>query len=361
MRPATFCRIRIGVVGVGNVEVLAQDLHARAIRRAASVRCRAAVEHEHVLAGERAHEFIDQSGLAHAGVADDRSRGHRYRSSPRRSNAPSNRCNSAWRPTNGVIARVGAASNRERDSAARRISDDFDRALETLHLERADRARFDVVAREANGIGGRENRAWLGDLLHPRGDVHGDADRGVAHVQAMLAHAQYHLAGIEPDADLDRHAMGTLDFVAVMAHQILHGERGARGAHGVILRGDRRAEERHDAVAHHLAHRAAILLDRLAHVLEHRVEQLACLFRVAIGHQFHRSLEVGEKDRDELALAFERRGKRVRAGGSFGRALAAADVAATRWPHSMQNLALNGSAVPHEMHFSASLERGMVR
>src|SRR5204863_4890005 len=124
-------------------------------------------------------------------------------------------------------------------------------------------------------------------------DVHGDADRRVAHVQAVLAHAQYDLAGIEPDADLDRHTVGTLDFVAVMAHEILHSERGTRSAHSVILRGDRRTEQRHDPVAHHLAHRAAVLLDGFAHVLEYRVEQLARLFRIAIGHQFHRSLEVG--------------------------------------------------------------------
>ena len=46
---------------------------------------------------------------------------------------------------------------------------------------------------------------------------------------------------------------------------------------------DRRAEQRHDPVAHHLAHRAAVLLDGFAHVLEHRIEQLARLFRIAVG------------------------------------------------------------------------------
>ena len=231
-----------------------------------------------------------------------------------RSYAVSSRCNSAWRPTNGVIARVGAASKRERDSGGAADFGDFDRSLETLYFEWADRPRFDVVSGEANGLGGSENGAGLRDLLHAGRDVHGDADRGVAHVQAMLAHAQDHLAGIESDADLDRHAMGALDFVAVMAHEVLHGERGARGAHRVVLRSDRRAKQRHDPVAHHLAHRTAVLLDGLAHVLEHGIEQLARLFRIAIGHQFHRTLEVGEQHRDELAFALERGGEGFRAG-----------------------------------------------
>jgi hypothetical protein len=40
-------------------------------------------------------------------------------------------------------------------------------------------------------------------------------------------------------------------------------------------------------------------------VLEHGVEQLPRLLGVAVGEQLHGALEIGEEDRDLLALAFQ--------------------------------------------------------
>ena len=74
----------------------------------------------------------------------------------------------------------------------------------------------------------------------------------------------------------------------------------------MVLVGQRRAEERHDPVAHHLVDGALVAVDRLHHVLEHGVEELARLLGVAVGEQLHRALEVGEEHGDLLALAFER-------------------------------------------------------
>jgi hypothetical protein len=47
-------------------------------------------------------------------------------------------------------------------------------------------------------------------------------------------------------------------------------------------------------------------MDGLHHVLEDRIEDLPRFLGVSVGEQFHRALEVGEKDRDLLALARER-------------------------------------------------------
>jgi hypothetical protein len=57
--------------------------------------------------------------------------------------------------------------------------------------------------------------------------------------------------------------------------------------------------------AHHLVHRALVAVDGLHHPFEHRVENLACLFRVTVGEQLHRALEVGEEHRHLLALALQ--------------------------------------------------------
>src|SRR5207245_1350601 len=70
---------------------------------------------------------------------------------------------------------------------------------------------------------------------------------------------------------------------------------------------ERRPEERHDPVAHYLVDGALITMDGLHHPLEDWIEDLARFLGVAVGEQFHRALEVGEEDRDLLALALEGR------------------------------------------------------
>ena len=94
--------------------------------------------------------------------------------------------------------------------------------------------------------------------------------------------------------------------LGVALDRLLHAQRRVAGAHRVVLVGERRAEQRHDAVAHHLVDGALVAVHRLHHAFEHRIEELARLLRVAVGEQLHRALEVGEQHRDLLALAFQR-------------------------------------------------------
>ena len=93
--------------------------------------------------------------------------------------------------------------------------------------------------------------------------------------------------------------------LGVLLDRVLHPERRVAGAHGVVLVGERRAEERHDPVAHDLVDGALVAVDGLHHPLEDRVEELARLLGVTVGEQLHRALEVGEEDRDLLALALQ--------------------------------------------------------
>ena len=110
-----------------------------------------------------------------------------------------------------------------------------------------------------------------------------------------------------PTGDLDEHALGPSHGLGVLLDRVLHPERRVAGPHRVILMGDRRPEQCHDPVAHHLVHGALVVMDRLHHPLERRVEELAGLLGISIRQQLHRALEVGEEDGDLLALAFERR------------------------------------------------------
>ena len=99
--------------------------------------------------------------------------------------------------------------------------------------------------------------------------------------------------------------MRASQFVAVGADRRLHGERSVACAHGMVLMGERGAEQCHDAVAHDLIHRAFVTVYRFHHRLENRVDDLARFFRVSVSQQFERALDVGEQHRDLLALALE--------------------------------------------------------
>ena len=102
------------------------------------------------------------------------------------------------------------------------------------------------------------------------------------------------------------HPVRAEDALRVLRDRLLHPQRRVARPHRVILVGERRAEERHDPVAHDLVDRALVAVDGLHHALEHGIEELARLLGVAVGEQLHRALEVGEEHGDLLALAFER-------------------------------------------------------
>ena len=108
-----------------------------------------------------------------------------------------------------------------------------------------------------------------------------------------------------PTRICDGHALRAAHLLGVPLDRLLHPQRRVAGAHGVVLVGERRAEERHDAVAHHLVDGALVAVDGLHHALEDGIEELARLLGVAVGEQLHRALEVGEEDGDLLALALE--------------------------------------------------------
>jgi hypothetical protein len=133
----------------------------------------------------------------------------------------------------------------------------------------------------------------------------GLAHRHVVHVQVASNRANDDLARVQTDADLHGDAGAALQVLGVVPDGFLHPKRGIARPHGVILVGERRAEQRHDPVAHDLIHRTLVTVDGLHHPFEHRVEQLASLLGVAVGDEFSRAIHIGEEDRHLLALSLE--------------------------------------------------------
>jgi hypothetical protein len=158
---------------------------------------------------------------------------------------------------------------------------------------------------QAQRVAGEPDAAGRRELLHTGRQVGGLADGGVVHAQIAADRPHHDVARVETDADLHLHALRAAQLFRIAPHGVLHPEGGIARAHRVVLVGEGRAEEGHDPVAHHLVDGALVAMDRLHHPLEDGIEQRPRLFGVAISEQLHGALEVGEQDRDLLALAFE--------------------------------------------------------
>ena len=90
-------------------------------------------------------------------------------------------------------------------------------------------------------------------ICEPLGGVHDVAHGGV--VAAGPQRADEHLAGVDADAHLHRHV--GVDLGPVGGERLLHAQRGPHGPLGVVLVGDRRAEQGDDGVADDLVDPAA--------------------------------------------------------------------------------------------------------
>ena len=145
----------------------------------------------------------------------------------------------------------------------------------------------------------------------------GLADGGVVHSQIAPDAADQDVAGVEPGADLHLDTLAAPQLFRVAPDGVLHAQRRVAGAHRMILVRQRRAEERHDAVTHHLIHRALVSMDGVHHPLEDWIEELAGVLGVSLGEQLHGAFQIGEEHGHLLALAFERRPRRQDALGEM--------------------------------------------
>ena len=187
---------------------------------------------------------------------------------------------------------------------------DRERGVEPLDGPWPERVGADRRLGQPERSGRDDDRARRRHLLHPRGEVGGLADRRVVHAEVVRDRAHDDLAGVEAHPDPDAEPFEPLHLVGPAAHAVLHAQGGVAGADGVVLVGQRRAEERHDPVAHDLVHGALVPVDGLQHALEDRVEQVPRVLGITVGQELHRALEVGEEDGHLLALALERRARR---------------------------------------------------
>ena len=96
------------------------------------------------------------------------------------------------------------------------------------------------------------------------------------HAEVIVDSPDDDLARVEPDADLDRHAVLGADLARERAGGLTQMERRVAGAPCVIPVGDRRAEERHAAVPGELVNEA--LKARLVDDFQARLRRIVRLY-----------------------------------------------------------------------------------
>ena len=175
-----------------------------------------------------------------------------------------------------------------------------------LHVERADRARLEAAAQERVGRVRDEDRARLRERLEPRRQVRGVAGRGVVHLELVADGAGDHHTRVYADARAQRHAALRLEALGEPAELALDRERRQHRALGRVLVRDRRAEQRHQAVARELVHDAFEAVDLAEHELEVLADDLAVLLGVEPLGERRRADQIAEEHGRALALARDR-------------------------------------------------------
>ncbi len=148
-----------------------------------------------------------------------------------------------------------------------------------------------------------EDGPRLGERLQPRGDVDRVAsDKEVAPVACGAGGGD--IAGVDADAHVEfrRVPVGGAALGVEVAQGCLHIQRGAHGAHRIVLVRDRQAEDSHHSVADVFLDRAAVAADLACHRGEERGQQRAHVLGVHAIGQLGGAGEIGEEHGDDTAL-----------------------------------------------------------
>ena len=248
-------------------------------------------------------ELVEEAGLAHPGFPDDCHhlampgpgllqglvQGCEFRLPPHKGRQPPRR--------KRLQARAGRAGTHQLAHLHGRG--------QPLDGHRAQGSDLDPPLRQPQGLGRQPNAPGRRKLFHAGRQVRGLADGRVVHVEIVANGPHHHLPGVESDPDLHLDTMHAAHLVAVAVDGLLHGQRRIAGPHGVVFMRNRRPKQGHNAIAHDLVDGAFVAVHGRHHALQHWVEELARLLRVAVGQQLHGAFEIGKEHRDLLAFAFE--------------------------------------------------------
>ena len=187
-------------------------------------------------------------------------------------------------------------------------------ALELVHAQRLRHAldvRLPEIAQleepfdQAGGVLGEADAVRSGDLLHARSQTDGRTLGGVVHAQVVPDLAHHDLARVEPDAHAKIDPALQAQLVRVAAQLLGEVQRRVTRTLRVVFMGDGRPEEGHDPIARELVDCALEAMHTLGQNREKAVHDAVPLLGINGAGELHRTMDICEEHRDQLALAFE--------------------------------------------------------
>ena len=124
-------------------------------------------------------------------------------------------------------------------------------------------------------------------------------------MQVVANGAHHHLARVQADTDAQLEAAAAPHLVGVGAHRRLHGQGRVTGAHGVVLVGNGRPKERHDAVAQDLVDGALVAVHGVHHAVDGGIEELLGRFGIQAANELGRVFDIRKEHGHLLTLAFQ--------------------------------------------------------
>jgi hypothetical protein len=201
---------------------------------------------------------------------------------------------------------IGRAEHRRRRFRADEVKC-RDRAGEPAELERAGGLERDLVLDESGGRLAEQDCAGRGRLLKPGREMRRVSDRRVVHAQVVADRPDHDESGIEPHPHAERHGLARLERQRPVGHGAGNSEGGERGAPGMVLVGDGRAEERHEAVAQELVHRAFVAVHLRQGELEEAAQEVVHQVGAEALGEGGGAHEIAEEHGHRLALALQHR------------------------------------------------------
>jgi hypothetical protein len=186
-----------------------------------------------------------------------------------------------------------------------RIADAFEREL-------AEIAQLEVVGHQRGGGLGDAGTVRAGELLDALRETYRVALRGIVGTRVVADRPDDDLAGVQAHAHREVEAAPAAELVAERAQPVAQMQGSETGALSVILVGDRRTEESHDAIAGVLIDGPCVAVHAVVENVEEAIEHLVPFLGTEPLRQVHRVLNVGEQHGDLLVLALDmRRGERM--------------------------------------------------
>ena len=178
---------------------------------------------------------------------------------------------------------------------------------EPAELERAGGLERDLVVDESGGRLAEQDCAGRGRLLKPGREIASCLRPPSSPCAGCRRSPRPRRPGIEPHPHAERHGLARLERQRPVGHGAGNSEGGERGAPGMVLVGDGRAEERHEAVAQELVHRAFVAVHLRQGELEEAAQEVVHQVGAEALGEGGGAHEIAEEHGHRLALALQHR------------------------------------------------------